>query len=230
MSVHFNPEALTFLRGLKHHNDRTWFEERKAIFESEVKAPMLALIEEVNAGLADFAPEHVRPADRIMMRIYRDIRFSKDKAPYKTQVAAWWARQGLEKTSGGGFYFHLSAEEIHIAAGVYMPEREQLLAIRSHLAGNHAEFRALASERKLISAMQPLDGQPMARGPKGYPPDHPAMDLISQRQWGFSAAVPSRGALQPTLATRIVEHFRLAAAVVAFLNEPLITRPKARIF
>src|ERR1019366_5975707 len=104
MATHFTPEALKFLRGLARHNDRAWFDLRKAIYEREIKAPMLALIDEVNAELVKFAPDHVRPPHKAMMRIYRDTRFAVDKRPYKTNVAACWLRAGLEKTSGAGFY------------------------------------------------------------------------------------------------------------------------------
>ena len=90
MSAHFTEASLKFLRGLKRNNDRDWFEPRKHIYEAEIKAPMLAVIDEVAAALADFAPEFVRPANKCMMRIYRDIRFAKDKRPYKSSIAAWW--------------------------------------------------------------------------------------------------------------------------------------------
>ena len=125
------------------------------------------------------------------MRIYRDVRFSKNKQPYKTQVAAWWARQGLEKTSGGGFYFHLSATEITVAAGCYMPEKEQLLAIRRMLLERHQEYRALIGSRKLTAEMQLIDAMKMSRAPKGFPTEHPALDLVMQRQWGVSSTLPS---------------------------------------
>src|ERR1700729_1415393 len=117
MGTHFSKDALKFLRGLKRNNDREWFNERKPIYEQRLKEPLLALIGEINYAMSDFAAEHLRPAPKVMMRIYRDIRFSKDKRPYKTHVSAWWAREGLEKTSGAGFYFHLSPEELLIAAG-----------------------------------------------------------------------------------------------------------------
>ncbi len=112
MATYFSGEALKFLRGLKRNNDRVWFDARKGVYEQELKAPMLALIGEVNEALAEFAPMHVRAPQKIMMRIYRDIRFSKDKRPYKTHVSAWWVRDGLQKTSGGGFYLQLSSEEV----------------------------------------------------------------------------------------------------------------------
>src|ERR1700721_614550 len=91
---------------------------------------------------------------RVMMRIYRDIRFAKDKRPYKTHVSAWWAREGLQKTSGGGFYFDVSATEVTVAAGVYMPEREQLLAIRRHLSEHHAGFPAVRAGKNRRSLMR----------------------------------------------------------------------------
>ncbi len=102
MGTYFSGDALKFLRGLKKNNDREWFGERKDVYEKQLKAPMLALIDDVNHAMLEFAPEHVRPAQKIMMRIYRDIRFSKDKRPYKHHVSAWWVRDGLQKTSGGG--------------------------------------------------------------------------------------------------------------------------------
>ena len=99
---------MTFLRGLARHNEREWFEARREVYERALRAPMLALVEEINASIAGFAPEHVRPAQKTVMRIYRDIRFSKNKQPYKTHLAAWWARRGMEKTSGGGYYLQIS--------------------------------------------------------------------------------------------------------------------------
>lgn len=224
MPTHFSPEALQFLRGLARNNRRDWFDARKPIYERELKAPMLALIEEINGELVDFAPEHIRPAQKCMFRIYRDTRFSPDKTPYKKHISAWWARQGLEKKSGGGFYFHLSAKELIVAAGVYMPEREQLLAIRNYLLEHHEEFRRLQKDRKLQRLMGEFDGLRLTRPPKGFPKDHPAMDLIACRQWGVSTTLPAETALQPTLRKEIVTRFRSAAPLIEFLNRPLTMR------
>jgi uncharacterized protein (TIGR02453 family) len=230
MATHFSDEAIKFLRGLKRNNDRVWFDERKAIYERELKAPMLALIGEINDAMLDFAPMHMRPPQKIMMRIYRDIRFSKNKQPYKTHVSAWWVREGLEKTSGAGFYFQVSPEEVLIAAGVYMPEREQLLAIRRHLAEHHQEFRRLMKAKKLRSLMTENDGTPLTRSPKGFPEDHPAIDLLKNRQWGVSARLPGEIATKASLVKEAVVRFRAAAPMIAMLNEPLIGKPKRPLF
>lgn len=230
MGIFFSKEALAFLRGLKRNNDREWFAERKAVYERELKEPMLALIGEVNDAMVEFAPEHVRPAQKIMMRIYRDIRFSKNKQPYKTHLSGWWVRDGLQKTSGAGFYLQVSATEVLIAAGVYMPEREQLLAIRRYLVKHHAKFRAVMKGKRLRSLMEETDGMPLTRPPKGFAADDPAIDLLVCRQWGVSATLPVEHALKPALGKEIVERFKLAAPMVAMLNAPLMGRPKRPLF
>ncbi len=230
MATHFSSEALKFLRGLKRNNDRAWFDARKKIYETELKAPMLAIIAEVNDAMVEFAPENVRPPQKAMMRIYRDVRFSSDKSPYKTQVAAWWAREGLEKTSGGGYYFHVSASEVTVAAGVYMPEREQLLAIRRYLVEHHAELRELLAGKKLKAKLSEFDGRRLTRPPKGFAGEEAAMDLLLCRQWGVAATLPVEVATQATLVKEIVERFRLAAPVVKLLNTPLLGKRKQSMF
>jgi uncharacterized protein (TIGR02453 family) len=226
MPTHFTPEALKFLRGLARHNDRAWFDPRKPIYEREVKAPMLALIEEINHTLARVAPSHVRPPHKAMMRIYRDTRFDASRGiaerPYKTNAAAWWVRGGLEKTSGAGFYFHVSATETVIAAGIYMPTPPQLLAIRRHIQVHHAELRALLTDRKLRAAMPDLESRPLTRPPRGFAADSPAIDLLLCRQWGVSVTLPPERATLPALLRDITTRFALAAPLVHFLNGPIV--------
>ena len=218
---YFRPEALTFLRNLTKHNDRDWFNPRKAIYEAELKEPMLAIVRKITDAMMDFAPNHVRPAEKSLFRIYRDTRFSNDKRPYKTHVAAWWSHQGLEKTSGAGYYFHISPKEVIVAAGAYMPEKEQLAAIRHWLLDHHEEFRKLLKKPVLRKTFTEFDGNALTRPPKGFPCDHPGLDLIQCRQWGLSTTLPSEFALKPDIAAVIIRHFKLAAPIVAALNTPL---------
>lgn len=218
---YFRPEALTFLRNLARHNDRAWFTPRKPTFEAELKEPMLAAIRKITEAMLDFAPNHVRPAEKCMFRIYRDTRFSNDKRPYKTHVAAWWTHQGLGKTSGAGYYFHISPKELIIAAGSYMPEKEQLAAIRHWLLDNHEDFRKLLQNSKVRKTFEEFEGNSLTRPPKGFPKDHPALDLIQCRQWGLAATLPPTEALKPSLAATIIRHFRIAAPIVDALNTPI---------
>ena len=219
--AHLRPEGLAFLRNLKRHNDRAWFTPRKAVFEAELKEPMLAIIRKVSEAMENFAPAYVRPAEKCLFRIYRDTRFSADKKPYKTHVAAWWSREGLEKTSGAGYYFHVDDKEVIIAAGAWMPEKDQLAAIRHWLLENHAEFRKVLRTAAIRKVYGEFEGNARTRPPKGFPKEHPAMDLIRCRQWGLSTSLPAKAALKADFAAVLARHFRLAAPVVEALNTPI---------
>jgi uncharacterized protein (TIGR02453 family) len=229
--LYFRPEALTFLRNLKRHNDRDWFQPRKAIFDAELKEPMLAIIRKVTDAMMDFAPQFVRPAEKCLFRIYRDTRFSSDKRPYKTHVAAWWSHQGLEKTSGAGFYFHVSGEEVVIAAGAYMPEKDQLAQIRHWLLEHHEEFRALLKKPAVRRTFQEFEGNALTRPPKGFPSEHPGMDLIRCKQWGLATTLPAKAALKKDFSATLVKHFRIAAPIVDALNSPIAAAqaPKKKV-
>jgi uncharacterized protein (TIGR02453 family) len=218
---YLRPEALTFLRNLARHNDREWFTPRKAIFEAELKQPMLAIIRKITDAMMDFAPNHVRPAEKSLFRIYRDTRFSNDKRPYKTHIAAWWTHTGLDKTSGAGYYFHISPKEVIIAAGAYMPEKEQLAAIRHWLLDHHEEFRKILNRPALRKTFSEFEGEALTRPPKGFPSDHPGMDLIRCKQWGMSTALPAATALKKNFAPTVIGHFRLLAPMVDALNTPI---------
>ena len=218
---YLRPEGLAFLRNLARNNDREWFTPRKAVFEAELKEPMLAIIRKVTEAMTSFAPSFVRPAEKCLFRIYRDTRFSANKLPYKTHVAAWWSHQGLEKTSGAGYYFHVSAKEVVIAAGAYMPEKDQLAAIRHWLLDHHAEFRKLLQRAAIRKTFSEFEGNALTRPPKGFPCEHPALDLIRCRQWGLATTLPASTALEADFAATLIRHFRLAASVVDALNTPI---------
>ncbi|HSY01037.1 MAG TPA: DUF2461 domain-containing protein [Acidobacteriaceae bacterium] len=224
----FSENALRFLRGLKRNNRREWFEERRSIYEQELKAPMLALIERLTEGMMEYAPGHVRPASKCLFRIYRDTRFSANKAPYKTHLGAWWSRSGLEKTSGGGYYMHVGADEFVIAAGAYMPEKEQTLAIRRHFLEHYEEWQGIIEDRKLLRSFAVHDPMALARPPKGFCAEHPAIEWIKWRQWGVTAHLPAVEALKPNIVAEIEKRFRLATPLVNFLNAPLIQAERPR--
>jgi uncharacterized protein (TIGR02453 family) len=225
---YFRGEGIKFLSGLARNNRKEWFQARREIYERELKAPMLEIVRRVTDVMTEFSPEHLRAPEKCIMRIYRDTRFSQDKTPYKRHVAAWWACEGMERTSGGGYYFHVSAKEVVVAAGIFMPQREQLLAIRTWLLENHEEFRSLLTNKKLRKVFHEFEGVSLSRPPKGFPKDHPAIDLLRCQQWGVSATLPAEIALKPKFAAFLTESFRLASPLVRALNNPLNTRNSSR--
>jgi uncharacterized protein (TIGR02453 family) len=217
----FPAEAMKFFRAIEKNNRREWFQPHKHIYEEQVKAPMLELVAAVNAEMRKFAPAYVRDPERAVYRIYRDTRFSRDKTPYKTNIAAVFTRRGFEKHAGAGYYFSVSPKEIEVAGGVYMPGAEELRAIRLHLLENHAEFVRILSARRLCALMGELKGERLSRVPKGFPAGHPATGLVRYRQWLLWAMLDPPLATTPKLFGEIVARFRAMAPFIDFLNAPL---------
>lgn len=115
----FPKEGMQFFRGLARNNNRDWFQPRKEIFEKHVKQPMVELVEALNAALLAYAPQYVTDPGKAIYRFYRDTRFSKDKSPYKQQIAASFPRRGLARHGGGGFYCAVSHKEVAVGGSAF---------------------------------------------------------------------------------------------------------------
>lgn len=224
----FSREAISFLRGLERNNKREWFQPRKHIYEEQVRVPLEGLVSAINAELAEFAPRYVTPVKKAVFRIYRDTRFSKDKRPYKTHVAATFYLQNLAKAAGPCFYFHFTPKELLVFAGVYMPERDELLAIRNLLAEQHEQFREILRGRALRSAFGQLQGEQLSRVPKGFDKDHPAEDLIRQHQWFLESTLDGSVTTSARMLHEIVSRFRAAAPMIEFLAQPFVQQSRPR--
>ncbi len=220
MFLGFPPEALTFLRGLTRNNDRDWFQPRKELFETHLKTPMIALCETLNDGFRKFAPEYISEPKKAIYRIYRDTRFSSDKTPYKTHLAAVFPRRGLSKEGSPGFYFALSLKGMDVAGGVYQPAPDQMLAIRTWIAEHHAKFRKAAGvPEKLMGGK--LQGESLLRIPKGFDAAHPAADLIKMKRWLYYTTLEPGLITTPKLTAELLKRFRIMLPVLEMLNEPL---------
>ncbi len=195
----FPPEAMTFLRGLKKHNTREWFQPRKETY----------------------AEKYVADPNKAIYRIYRDTRFSKDKTPYKTHIAAIFKHRDLEKHSGAGFYFSVAPDEIEVGGGVYMPMPEHLLAIRNYLAENHEEFRRIAAARDVRRLFGEVTGDRLSRVPKGFAADHPAADLLRMKQFLLFRTLEGSLATTPKLYREVMSRFHVMSPFLEFLNRPL---------
>jgi uncharacterized protein (TIGR02453 family) len=223
----FPKEGIEFFRSLARNNRREWFQPRKETFDTRLKQPMRELVHEVNRELARFAPDYVTDPDKAVYRIYRDTRFSKDKTPYKTHIAASFHRSGANLHGGGGFYFAVSHKEVAIGGGMYMPEPEVLKKVRLHLAERHEEFRKLTRARTLRELCGEVQGERLTRPPKGYLPDHPAADLVRFKQLYYYVELAPELALSKDLQPTILRHFRAITPFLDFLNRPL--RPQRKL-
>jgi len=221
----FPPEALQFFRGLARNNNREWFLPRKPLFEEKVKEPMRQLVDALNVALHDFAPEYETDPGKAIFRIYRDIRFSKDKKPYKEQIAATFRRSGAPHHQGG-FYFAISHKSVVVGGGVYMPNPEHLLAIRERIAERHEEFRRILAARNVRKLFGNLEGEQLSRVPRGFAADHPAADLLRFKYFILYKELPPSLATSPKLYKEIVERFRSMVPFLRFLTESFAAKEK----
>jgi uncharacterized protein (TIGR02453 family) len=223
----FPTAGIDFLKSLKRNNRREWFLPRKEIFEQNVKAPMHVLVDHLNAAFARFAPEHVMEPNKAVYRFYRDTRFSEDKSPYKDRIAATFQRRGIGRHEGAGYYFHVSPKEVAVGGGVYLAPPESLQLMRARIAAEPREFRRLITAAPLKKLFGEMQGDQLARVPKGYPADHPAADLLRYKQFLFFDELPASLAVTPDLADELVRRFRAMAKFIDFLNEPLLASRKS---
>jgi len=224
----FSPEAISFLRALKRNNRREWFQPRKEKYEKLIKAPMLEFVAAVNEEMASFAPAYVTPPEKAVYRIYRDTRFSPDKTPYKTHVAAIFPRSSAVKREGSVFYMHFTEKEVLAFGGVWGPDRDELMAYRGLLRDNHEEFESLLSSKSLRKTVGELQGEQLSRMPKGFPVDHPAESLLRRKQWYLESTFDIGLLTTPRIVPELAKRFAVMAPMVEFLNRPFAHKEKRK--
>lgn len=222
----FKPAALTFFRGLKKNNRKEWFEEHRAEFERDVKMPMLALIDDVDVRLASFIPEIIGSPKRSMFRIYRDVRFSKDKSPYKTHAACWFYHRDAGSGVGGdaahggaGFYFHLAPEGSFLGGGIWMPPRPALNRIRQSLADDHEGFEDIVLSSAFKKKFGALEQEAMlTRPPRGFAPDHPAGNWLRYQSFTAGRELTKEELLSPKLPSILASAYQAMTPFIRWLN------------
>ena len=232
----FHERALTFLRGLKRNNRREWFQERRAEYEEHVLEPMKLLVEELDVRFARFAPEIIGDSKRSIFRIYRDVRFSKDKSPYKTHSAAWFPHRsashgvGSETHGGGaGYYFHLEPGASIVAGGIWMPPRPTLNRLRESIAAKPRDFAKTLQGRAFLKRFEALTEENMLkRLPRGFDAGHPAEPWLRFVSFTVSAPLTDREVLDRKLGDRVEKDIRLILPLVRWLNGALGYPPADR--
>ncbi len=236
MATFFTARSLTFLRGLARNNRRDWFEAHRADYEQEILRPMRDLVEEMDVRLARLAPEIVGDPKRSIFRIYRDVRFSKDKSPYKVHAACWFFhrdashRVGQESHGGGaGYYFHVQPGGCLDAGGIWMPPPEALGKIRDAVAERPAPFEKVLLGEKLRRRFGGLDEDAvLTRVPRGYAPDHRAARWLRFKSFTLGRALTDAQVTGPRLPDLLAEDFALMLPLVRWINGALGLKSAAR--
>jgi uncharacterized protein (TIGR02453 family) len=218
----FPKEGLQFLRSLKRNNNRQWFQKHKSNYEQYVKHPMADLIEALHAEFQEFAPEMIASPKLSAYRIHRDTRFSKDKSPYKTHVAAVFPRSGLAKHEGAGFYVHIATDELLIGGGLYMPLPEDLNAVRSHMFENSKAFLRIVENTGFRRTFGAVEGEKLVRVPRGFPSDTAVSEYLKHKQFLAARDFPPEDATSPRFYKTLIETFKAMLPLIRFLNEPIV--------
>ncbi len=225
----FTAASLRFLRGLAGNNKKPWFEAHRDDYETNIRVPMRALIEEMDVRFARFAPELTGDPKRSMFRINRDIRFSKDKSPYKTHAACWFRHSAADHRVGGdaeagsaGLYFHLQPRQSFVGAGIWMPPRPALDKIRDAIADDPRGFGRIIKRPAARRRYGGLDDEAMLkRMPRGFSDGHPAAEWLRYQSFTIGRQLSDREVLSPRLAEGLERDFRLMLPLVRWLNAAL---------
>jgi uncharacterized protein (TIGR02453 family) len=218
----FTARTLAFLRALERNNRREWFRARKDRYDAEVRAPMAALVERLAEDFAAFAPDLVANPRVSMYRPYRDTRFSPDKAPIKTNIAAVFPHRLLPRHEGAGFYVEVAPHHVWYGGGMYMPSGPVLHQVREQIAAGHTRLSRILRTAAFVRTFGALDGEQLQRVPRGYPPDHPAGQFLKYKQFLAGCERPAEFATTPGFYRALVGAFKTLAPLVQFLNEPLV--------
>lgn len=224
----FPKEGLQFLRTLKRNNNREWFQEHKSIYENSLKRPMSDLIAALAEDFQKFAPEMVASPKASAYRIYRDTRFSNDKSPYKTHIAAVFPRLGLGKHEGAAFYLHIAPSEVFIGGGLYMPLPEDLNSVRQQIAEDTAAFEKIIAARQFRNFFGSVRGERLSRVPRGFAADHRAAEFLKYKQFLAGRTLPAAAATTASFYKQVVDTFRAMLPFVRFLNEPIVRSRRIR--
>jgi uncharacterized protein (TIGR02453 family) len=183
---------------------------------------MIELCGAINEALKRFAPNYVSDPAKAIYRIYRDTRFSKDKTPYKTHIAASFRHRFLcGDAAGAGFYFQVSHKDVSVGGGIYMPTPETLFTVRNHIAEYHKQLETILKGRTLKRLLGEIQGDALTRTPKGWPPDHPAADYLRRKQIYFFTELSADIATTPAVYEEVVTRFEAMTPFIEFMNAPL---------
>ncbi len=218
----FPKEGISFLRKLQKNNNRQWFTKHKQEYEEFVKLPMQSLVSELKPTMHTFAPDFVIDPKRSLFRIYRDTRFSSNKLPYKTHVAAFFQPSQNWKDSAG-FYLHIEPGEVYLGGGMYMPSNEDLQKIRNAIANFPEKFLSIICSKDFKKYFGTIEGEKLQRVPKNFSPEHKMAEWLKMKQFFISHTTAEDECYKNSFVKQVSDVFKKTMPLVSFLNEAIYT-------
>ncbi|MHC4599020.1 MAG: DUF2461 domain-containing protein [Planctomycetota bacterium] len=216
---HFSPRLFAFLKDLRNHNEREWFNANKARYEKDVKEPFLDFIADFSGPLLKISPHFLadpRPSGGSFFRIYRDTRFAKDKSPYKTHAAAQFRHVAGKNVHAPGFYLHLEPGSVFAGAGIWRPDGKALARIRKAIATDSKTWKK-AVTGKAFRDNCILTGDSLKRPPRGFDPEHPFVEDLKRKDFLAFAEFSESQAVKADFIGRVTKAFKSASPMIKFL-------------
>lgn len=214
------PATLTFLTDLKANNNKPWFDANRPAYEA-AKNDLINLVAQLIEGLSTFDPaiaETPLQAKSCIFRINRDVRFSPNKSPYKSNFGAWF-NAGGKKLSTAGYYLNVEPGGSFVAGGLYMPDTTVLATIRQEIDYNLSDFEQLLTQPAFTEHFGGLSREEtLQRPPKGYDASNPAIDYLKLKSFTASHPLPDTALVKPGLAKQVLIAFGGLQPLVAYLN------------
>ncbi len=218
-SSHFKPALFAFLEDLKKNNRRDWFQANKQRYEEEVRQPAQQFISDFGPHLRKISRHFMadpRPSGGSLFRIYRDVRFSKDKSPYKTHIGIQFRHKKARDVHAPGFYLHLEPGNVFAGIGIWHPDSPSLGRIRKAIVSQSARWKRITGSSRFREHFK-VGGEALKRAPKGYDPDHPLIDDLKRKDFVAFATFGQRDATSPDFLERYATACRAGASFVRFL-------------
>jgi len=215
---YFSEAYFDFFKELAKNNNKDWFDLHRKEYEDHVKKPFDQFTKDLAMAIVDFDGEIMTDSSKCIFRINRDIRFSKDKTPYKLYRAAAFSKNGKKDTATPGYYIELGAERSYIAGGAWCPDREHLKKIRQEIYYNLADFNAIIEHPEFVKTYGELKGERAKRldeTESQYLKDSP---FIANKQYYFWKEFASKDILKPNFFAQIVHEFKLGLPINQFLR------------
>ena len=220
---HFTPALFAFLRELKANNDREWFNEHKDRYLADLRDPCLQFIADFGAPLMTVSPHFradPRPSGGSLFRIYRDIRFSRDKSPYKTAAGLHFRHENGKDVHTPGFYLHLEPGGCFMGVGLWHADPATLRPIRDRLVADPDSWRAAVGGRAFRKRFS-VSGDELKRVPRGYDPDHPVADVLRLKDVTAFTTLTQKQVTSPGFLDEFTELCRTGGAMVRWICEAL---------
>ena len=225
-NTYFTKEGMSFLRKLEKNNTRDWFHENKSNYENLIRTPALNFIDDMENDITHLSPHFLAIAKKVggsLMRVNRDVRFSKDKSPYKTNIGIQFRHEMGRDVHAPGFYVHVEPNECFVGVGIWRPDSTTLGKIRDAIVEKSKDWSTAVNDKTFRKNFE-LSGESLKNGPRGYDKEHPLIDDLKRKDFIAISHFDQKSMLGKNFKKEVVKRFSDAEPYMKFLCKALLLR------